>query len=290
MYHPGGPDARSLWGGCDAGGAASRGGLGGLYWLGMTSPRARHRFFAESLDGEVVELSAGEAHHARHVLRLADGAEVEVFDGAGSVAAGAFRPVGKKAARVEIARRRRGEPARPVVEVAFAVPKGRRLEWLLEKATELGASRLSPVVFQRSVVRPSWTPHALRRWRATCVAAAKQCGSAWLPRIDPPAPLEEHLARCQAGARIVGDADGQTLVAALGRHRALEVAALLVGPEGGLTSAERQAAAEAGFVPVRLGRLTLRTETAAVALLVAVRAWAGIGEWPWTAEEGSGPP
>ena len=100
----------------------------------MSEFGAKHRFFAESVTGPVVELPAGQAHHALHVMRLSAGDMVEVFDGSGEVVTGSLRPTGRRAAQVEVTDRRSGEPPPgPSVELAFAVPKGRRLDWLLEK-------------------------------------------------------------------------------------------------------------------------------------------------------------
>lgn len=241
----------------------------------MSDKPPRHRFFAESLDGEMVALPPAEARHALDVLRLRSGEVVALFDGAGGVAIGTLQPAGRAAARVEItARSQAGPPPAPAVELAFAVPKGRRLDWLLEKATELAAAALSPVIFERSVARPGLSAHARRRWRRICIAAAKQCGADLLPRIDPPQALADVLARAGQGRRIFGDFRGHlALPDVLEDSERRGRIGVLVGPEGGMTDAERDAAAAAGFTPVRLPGYALRVETAAVALLAAIRAW-----------------
>ena len=237
--------------------------------------RATHRFFTPSLGGDAVELPASEAHHALHVLRLRAGDEVELFDGAGGVAWGALRPAGRKAAAVDVTGRQLVPRPEPVVELGFASPKGKRLDWLIEKATELGAARLTPVVFSRSVAgRAEPSQHALERLRAICIAAAKQCGASFLPEITGPVKLVDFLAAARAGVRILGAVEAKTsLPSALTGYRPGAGIGVLIGPEGGLTDAERAAAVDAGFVPVRLGDLTLRIETAAAALLVAVNAF-----------------
>ena len=234
--------------------------------------KAKHRLYAPSLDGRAVELSASEAHHALHVLRLREGDEVELFDGAGGVAWGALRPSGRKAAAIEVAGRRSAARCEPVVELAFACPKGKRLDWLIEKATELGAARLTPVVFSRSATQPS--AHALERLGAICIAAAKQCGANFLPEVGRPVELGDFLAANRAGLRLLGSVEAKTsLPSALTGYKRGEGVAVLIGPEGGLTEAETTAAEDAGFVPVRLGDLTLRVETAAAAMLAAVTAF-----------------
>jgi len=239
----------------------------------VADARARHRFFAESIAGAVVELPATEARHALHVLRLRGGEVVEVFDGAGGVAAGRLQPAGKKAAFVTIDERRREDRPQPPVTLAFAVPKGKRLDCLLESAVPLGVSRFAPVVFERSVAGKEVSEAGRQRWAGICLAAAKQCGASHLPEIAEPATLKNFLAAATDGLRILGDPDG-----AASPREALAAASpgvavtILIGPEGGLTDAERSAAAAAGFLAVKLGGLTLRIETAALALLAVVQA------------------
>ena len=257
-----------------------------------------NRFFAESLEEAEVALTAFEAHHAVDVLRLGAGEQVELFDGAGRTAVGRIVRAGrgKAAVRIEQLRPtiRRGGP---LVHLAFAVPKGKRLDWLLEKATELGAASLRPVRFERSVAGGEPGAAKRGRWLAHCIAAAKQSGLNFLPEIRRPLSLEEFLKESaiespQPGntggdiARLLGDVSPE----APGITNALEALrpplrstidnrqseiVLLVGPEGGLTDAERAACLGAGFAPVRIGRTTLRTETAAIALLAAATAILG---------------
>jgi len=236
----------------------------------MKTGREPRRFFVVSLAGEAVELSADESHHALDVLRLADGAEVEVFDGIGNSADGMLRLHGRKQVEVHILHRRKAEKhPEPLVELAFAVPKGKRLDWLLEKTTELGAARLCPIIFERSVAKTA--PSS--RWRSACIAATKQCGADFLPKIAEARKLTDFLADVEADIRILGDAGGEmNIPAAIKEWSPGKRIVILIGPEGGLTDDETAAAVRAGFSPVRLGNLVLRVETAAVALLAAVNA------------------
>ena len=240
----------------------------------------RHRFYASDLSGEVVDLDAAQAHHAGDVLRLRKGQAVELFDGAGQVAAGIVQELGRRRLAVAVTQRQWLARTGPAVELAFAVPKGKRLDWLLEKATELGAARLCPVVFERSVATPELSGHAQERWLATCIAAAKQCRIAFLPEIAAPLELRRYLEQCTATCRLMGDPDAtETIAQALaGRSSSSDktgLLAVLTGPEGGITEAEAGLAAKAGFNPVRLGRNVLRVETAPIALLAAVQAICG---------------
>ncbi len=229
------------------------------------------RFFVESLTGDIVMLPPEESHHALHVLRLAAGDTVELFDGAGGRAVGEVDLPGKGRVWVQVRSRPPavGRPE-PLVELAFAVPKGKRLDWLLEKATELGAARLAPVVFERSVARPEESEHARQRWRSICIAALKQSQGDFLPELAAPAGLSEYLNSCRSAVKLIGaPAAARSVPAALADWAPGQAVSLLIGPEGGLTEPELSQAQSAGFAAVRLGRQILRVETAALALLAA---------------------
>ena len=268
-----------------------------------------NRFFADNLNGPQVPLTDDEAHHATHVLRLGAGAEVELFDGSGRTARGRIIRAGRSKALVQIEHVNPAAPRpQPIIHLAFAVPKGKRLDWLLEKATELAAASLQPVRFQRSVAGGGLDGAGRRRWLAHCIAAAKQSGLNFLPEIRQPAGLNEFLAEKPAEEStilLLGDVgeDAMPILWALrgaeksairnpclppapacldpqggrGRQAKSEIV-VLVGPEGGLTDSERRAALAAGFMPVRIGTTTLRTETAAVSLLAAAAALLGQAE------------
>ena len=255
----------------------------------MTDNDSRARFYVPDLtEGAEVALPPTEAHHAAHVLRLTPGAEVELFDGCGRAATARIATVRRSdvTARVESVR---GPIARqgPEVRLAFAVPKGNRLDWLLEKATELGVASLRPVRFERSVAGKGEFSEAKRaKWLAHAIAAAKQSGLDYLPIIENPLPLEKFAAA--GGPGIYGDlaADAQPIGEVLRRlapagpqnlDRGLTV---VVGPEGGLTEAERARLRAGGFTAVRLGHTTLRIETAAVALVAAIAALTADTEAP----------
>jgi 16S rRNA (uracil1498-N3)-methyltransferase len=155
------------------------------------------------------------------------------------------------------------------VHLGFAVAKGKRLDWLLEKACELGVASMTPVRFQRSVAGGVGAGGSKRRrWEATCISAAKQCGADHLSRIGQEADLETFLASAR-GAKLLGQAGAPRISDVL--DLSAQSICLLVGPEGGLTGQERDRAVESGFAPVAVGGHTLRIETAGVALLAGVR-------------------
>jgi 16S rRNA (uracil1498-N3)-methyltransferase len=239
----------------------------------------KYRFHCENLSvgAGAVELSMSESHHAMHVLRLTVGAEVELFDGLGRKVAGRIAQARHGIVRVELIGAAVVQPRpRPEIHLAFATPKGKRLDWLLEKATELGAASLTAVRFERSVAgAESLSENARERWMGHCIAAAKQCGLDFLPEIHEPVAVEEFVSNPATGMlRLVGDLgeDALSLPRALSGWQPGQPVAVLVGPEGGLTQAERDAIIAGGFAPVRLGGTTLRIETAAVALLAGVLA------------------
>jgi 16S rRNA (uracil1498-N3)-methyltransferase len=211
-----------------------------------------------------------EAHHAAHVLRLKPGDAIELFDGSGGSASASVAAVKHGAVAVEIRQvYRRAERPAPVIRLAFAVPKGNRLDWLLEKAAELGVAALAPIRFERSVAGTGELSSAKRRrWLGHCIAAAKQAGLDFLPAIEDLRTLDEFLAAAERPG-IYGDlSDHARPIAEVLEGHAPPV--IVIGPEGGLTDAERRALDAAAFIPVRLGPTTLHIETAALALTAAV--------------------
>ena len=241
-------------------------------------PRPAQRFYCPDLSTPSACLAGDEAHHALDVLRVGVGTEVDLFDVQGGLATGKVTETGRGKLTVEVAARSRLPRPSPIVHLGFAVPKGKRLDWLLEKATELAAASLTPVIFQRSVAGGGELGDSKRRrWQTHCLSAAKQCGLNWLPEILPPQPLQGFLALGDDELGILGHtaAEATSLAMVLSQWRGSQPVRLLVGPEGGLTDAELASAREAGFLPARLGRTTLRVETAAIALLAAIVAYGG---------------
>jgi 16S rRNA (uracil1498-N3)-methyltransferase len=170
---------------------------------------------------------------------------------------------------VRITRLRRAEPVRPLLTVATAVPKGKRWQQLVEKCTELGASRIRPVRFRQSVAEGGSDPAKWRRW---AVEAAKQCGRAWLPEVPAPVDLGAFLGEADAGVAYVCDPRGEPLLKFAAHMGVAEAVTVLVGPEAGLMPEEAELCREHGLAPLRLGPHVLRIETAAQAACAAVRA------------------
>jgi len=225
------------------------------------------------LEGDRVELTGDAFHHVRRVLRLGPGDELELFDGAGCVAQAIVTEAPGRELVLRIEQRIVVPPLPgPAVTLLCAELKGDKMDFVVQKATELGVDRLVPVMTQRSVVRPAAKALERRHQRQLKVAreACRQCGRAYLPEVVPSQPLMEGLAAHGGEDAFVlweSSAAGG-LVEALADASGSAAHCLLVGPEGGLTAEEVAAARDHGFREVSLGPLILRAETAAVAAVV----------------------
>jgi 16S rRNA (uracil1498-N3)-methyltransferase len=231
------------------------------------------RFHHANLDAAQVELDAEQAAHARRSLRLQVGDDVELFDGQGGAAAGRIVQC-DRGVRIAIESRRRIARPVPWIDLATAVPKGARADVLVEKASELGADRLTPLICQRSVVEPG--ENKLERFSRLAIESAKQCGRSHFMAIQPPTPLRAFLAQADHDRRLIADEaagrdPGETVQNLLGDLGGVARLAILVGPEGGWSESERIEAKQAGFQPVRLGPNILRVETAALAAVAIAR-------------------
>ena len=220
---------------------------------------------------DVIEPSADEAHHLRHVLRAEDGDAVAVFDGEGLEARAIVRcqPGGQLLLDVQST----AEAAQRPFELILiqAIPKGSRMDTIVEKGTELGMGRLVPVMTDRTITRLDEAKGRKRceRWGRIAHSAAKQCGVCWIPEIAPVQSLKAALAaRPEGDVLLVGDLIGEprpmaAVVDELVAAPPISVS-LLIGPEGDLTPAEMEAAYAAGAIGVNMGPLVLRTDTAAL--------------------------
>lgn len=222
--------------------------------------------------GDTARLALEEAVHLR-ALRLAAGDEICVTDGRGSLWRGVLEEAARDGARCRLRESVEAPPVLPV-DLAFGVANRDRTLWLVEKAVELGVRSLLPVEFarSRSVADAGRAEGFRRKANRRAVAAMKQSGGAWLPRLHAPRTLAEFL----EGATSDSSRAVRLLAAAGGRRRLADVvaawpdaaeAALLVGPEGGLEPGEIEACRRSGFEPVTLGPRTLRFETAALVAL-----------------------
>ena len=218
-------------------------------------------------------LGPSEGHHLVDVLRLGPGDLVVVFDGEGREATARIVSAGGNDRGVVLAEEETLATDQSTTEVILvvALPKGKRMDVVVEKGTEMGVSAIWPVLTDRVVARPDAVRSRQRaeRWRRIAQSAAKQCCRARVPDVREPAPLADVLPEAAAcDLLLVGSlaADAVPLRQAVAGRRAgsPRTVAMLIGPEGDLTEVELQSALEAGAVPVSFGSTTLRVETAAL--------------------------
>ena len=235
-----------------------------------------HRFYLppENCCAGTLRLDGREAHHALHVLRVKRGERVTVLDGTGNIFHCDVEGGGKDFLSLAI-RDKCFTPAPPrQVSLLVALPKGKIIEGIIQKAVELGASHIVPLLTERVVTQldddGATSKHG--KWQAVAIEAIKQSGAAWLPEVKPPQTITDYLAG--------GDKYELPLVGSLqterrhprewiaefkSRHGRLpRSAAAWIGPEGDFTLTELRAIEAAGALPITLGQLTLRVETAAI--------------------------
>ncbi|MES0872475.1 16S rRNA (uracil(1498)-N(3))-methyltransferase [Sinimarinibacterium thermocellulolyticum] len=229
-------------------------------------------------EGLVLDLPDAAFRHLVPVLRLREGDRFIAFDGRGGEYAAELVGVGKRAARARIGAHDPVSRESPLdLRLAQCVSKGERMDYTLQKAVELGVTRITPLLAERSVVRLDelrWTKK-LDHWRGVIVSACEQSGRTRIPELDPPQPLNAWLAAGVHGSGVVLDPAAANGLSALPAPAG--ALTLLAGAEGGLSAGELAAATRAGFIGLRLGPRVLRTETAAVALLAALQA--RYGDW-----------
>ncbi len=230
-----------------------------------------HRFYEPgSWNADVVDLTDDEAAHMLRVLRLGIGERVTVFDGRGESAVAEIEDVRKRSARLRIVERLPPSDAPgPEITLITAVPKSDRFRWLVEKATELGVRRLIPIRTERSVVHPG--DGKIQKMQAASIAACKQCGRNDLPAIEPLQEFTEVLSRPTSDRLLIADPQGAPLCDVRLRSPLQSGLRLAIGPEGGFTAAEIGFAKDAGGEFVSLGQSILRIETAALAMVAALR-------------------
>jgi 16S rRNA (uracil1498-N3)-methyltransferase len=225
------------------------------------------RLHVSQLHAGVVELPAGQAHHARDVLRIEAGETVELFDDAGQSAVGQLLFDGERAA---VSVREVWAAAESFeLTIAAAVPKGERADWMIEKLSELGVACFIPLATDRSVVLPGGT-NKRQRWERIAVEAAKQSRRAGVMRVEELTPV----AAAMGSGWYLSTEAGAIPIGGMLEKEPAELR-LFIGPEGGWTDAERAAFAAAGLTAVALTHTILRIETAAVAAAAVVMCGVG---------------
>ena len=222
--------------------------------------------------GKSCTLEGSAANHIMRVLRLRDGDTLTLFDGRGGEYAARITGFRKDSVQADVQEHRDVERESTLqLTLAQGISRGERMDWVMQKATELGVTRIVPVITERTVVKldERQSERKVEHWRAIVIAACEQSGRNRVPDVAAPCAFHEVLRR--------GDTDGKKLLLSpTGKLNARDLslsghATLLVGPEGGLSPEEHELAMSAGFEQVRMGPRVLRTETAAIAALTILQ-------------------
>jgi 16S rRNA (uracil1498-N3)-methyltransferase len=214
------------------------------------------------------------AHHASRVLRLRVGDAVDIFDGIGNECHGLIADLSARSvtvADITASDSRRESPLHTLL--AQALSSSEKMDWIIQKATELGVTEIQPLATDRSVARLSAERAAkrLEHWQQVAISACEQCGRNVLPEIHAPLDIMDWLQQVRAmpDTKYILLPEGAASLHDQARPR--EKTALLVGAEGGFSDAESAMALHCGFVPIRLGARVMRTETAAMAGLAVLQ-------------------
>ena len=233
----------------------------------------RHRFYAPptQINGAQIMLAGGEAHHLTRVLRLSVGTRVYAFDGCGQEYLCAITRLGKHETELQIIELLTDNVESPLrLTLGQALIKGDKFDWVAQKATELGVTRLIPLITEHSEIKhaAARAEHKLSRWRRIALEALKQCGRRRLLEIAEPLAWAEFCAHETSELKLIlSERGGQSLQTLPANARAL---CLAVAPEGGWSETELAIAAQHGFIQLHLGPRILRAETAAIASVTLV--------------------
>jgi 16S rRNA (uracil1498-N3)-methyltransferase len=222
--------------------------------------------------GATVDQPESVAHHL-HVVRMQPGAELTLFDGRGGQYTATLADIGKRRASATINEHQALEVELPYsITLAQGLPEGTKMDWIIEKAVELGVAAVQPLAAQRSVVRLSGERAEKRHahWQGVIVAASEQSGRNRLAQLSPVSDLKPWLGTPSTGTRILLSPRATQSLAGWAQSNAPQDLTLLVGPEGGFTREEEDAALAAGAVALSMGPRVLRTETAALAAMAVL--------------------
>lgn len=225
--------------------------------------------------GLVVTLEGDEHHHLKNVCRLEVGEQVEILNGKGDIATAVIENVGKKSTSVRLTScEKLSPPEKPLIRVVLCLPKLATFETVIQKMVELGASEVIPVVSDRSFVKKV-TPDLLKksqRWERIGLEACKQSGRAWPLTIHSVGTLKKMIQECdsKAGLFLYEGPGMQDIKTALKEVKGEEVT-IFVGSEGGFSLTELEQFKTKGLVPITMGPLVLRVETACIALLSVIK-------------------
>jgi len=236
-----------------------------------------HRFYVapEDWDAQAPVLRGSEAHHAGTVLRMQIGDKLVLFNGKGRELTAEIATIAGDEIRLRKLHEAETAPLRCRIVLGQAIPKGKNMDLIVQKAVEIGAAEIAPIISDRTVVQlnSESTSQKQAKWQQIAIEAAKQCGQNWLPRVHSPRKLAEFFPASERAydLRLIGSLqpDARHLKGILETyssehgHRPRSVL-MLVGPEGDFTPAELALARRYGCQPITLGPVILRVETAAI--------------------------
>ena len=236
-----------------------------------------HRFHLPPADWhpDALRLTGAEAHHARNVLRLQPGDKAVLFNGRGREITAEVTAVATRDIELRKLHEAATPPLRCRITLGQAIPKGKNMDLIVQKAVEIGAAEIVPIVSDRTIVRLSADEAAQKqaKWQTVAIEAAKQCGQNWLPEVGTPRPLAQFFAdRPAYDLQLIGSLQSDALhlkqiltdyAATHGNSRPASVL-MLIGPEGDFTPAELNLARANACRPITLGPIILRVETAAI--------------------------
>jgi 16S rRNA (uracil1498-N3)-methyltransferase len=246
--------------------------------MNRPEPRPRRFFSPDSIGGCAdIKLSVDAAHHAIRVLRLNTGDAIRLFDTSGVERDATITHIEKQDVQVAL-----GNTVEHVVEspldltLAIAIIRGERMDFIVQKATELGVTRIAPLATERGIIRLSTDKKAsrLRHWQSVAQSACEQCGRRIPPQMDPIVDIANFTSQPFHGRKLVLNPHGESEFDGNNQNHE-EPVMLLIGPEGGLTPREIEMSRTSGFESVMLGPRILRTETAAIAGVVLLQAMHG---------------
>ncbi|MYM87368.1 16S rRNA (uracil(1498)-N(3))-methyltransferase [Rugamonas sp. FT82W] len=229
--------------------------------------------------GQLVSLPEAVAHHIL-VLRLAQGALITLFNGEGGEFSATLCDIGKRSVTAEVKAHNPRDVELPyAITLAQCLPEASKLDWIIEKAVELGVGGIVPLAAQRCVVRLSAERAEKKRshWQGIIESAAEQSGRNRLPQLAGVQDYQQWIAQQDMHKRIILTPRADQSLAQWARHQAPQPVTLVVGPEGGLSEAEEKLAIARGALPLAMGPRILRTETAGLAAIAALNAsWGGM--------------
>jgi 16S rRNA (uracil1498-N3)-methyltransferase len=229
--------------------------------------------------GQQLELPADVAHHI-NVVRMEPGDTLTLFNGDGGEYTAVLTEVQKKKAWAELKVFDPREAELPfAVTLAQALPEGSKMDWIIEKAVELGVAGIQPLAARRCVVRLSAerAEKKLEHWNGIVVSASEQCGRNRLASVAPPLEFRDWIAHQDLHKRVILTPRATESLADWARHQPAQALSIMVGPEGGFSDEEEAEALRHGALPLSIGPRVLRTETAALAAVsILSAAWGGI--------------